>query len=589
MPLPLRAGRPGAAGGSWSSALRVGGMVAAGLLLLLVLTALVERVLWRDHVLVGVRLPGASVAGQPVGEARQAVDRAAAHLERAELRATAAGRPTPIDPATVRLDADQEATFEAVRAAGRSGNPVAQLLGVLVRRVRPVDVDWRMAHDRRRLDAAVAAVARRVDRPPADGTIEFDGVDVTPVAPRPGAELDRAGAAAAVAERLDDPERRPFALPMRATTPRVDQADVDAAARQAAALLEAPIQVTRPAGSPGSSPAAITLAPQRFAQALRARPDAADGQGADGGGLTLTTDAGALRAALGPSLAAWERPPTDARFTVAGDRVRVVPGKAGAKLDAARLGRELVGGRNPVRAALVAAEPKLTTQEARALGITRRISTFTTRFPPGEPRVRNIQRGAQLLHNDVVPSGGRFSLNQALGPRTLARGFVEAPVIYRGEFEKDVGGGVSQIATTVFNAAFFAGVPIEEYQAHTYYISRYPMGREATVSDPKPDLVFANDYESAILVRTSTTASSITVAFYGRPDGRKVSGGEPRVLATRAPGTETVTDPEKVQPGYPGYDVEVFRTVTKPGAEPVRRRFFTRYEVANRRVLAGSG
>lgn len=67
-----------------------------------------------------------------------------------------------------------------------------------------------------------------------------------------------------------------------------------------------------------------------------------------------------------------------------------------------------------------------------------------------------------------------------------------------------------------------------------------------------------------------------------------MSGGEPHVLATRAPSTETVTDPEKVQHGYPGYDVEVFRIVTKPGGRPVRERIFTRYKVGNERVLAGS-
>jgi vancomycin resistance protein YoaR len=371
------------------------------------------------------------------------------------------------------------------------------------------------------------------------------------------------------------------------TTPKIDQAAVDDAAARAQALLRSPVQVTRPDGGPGSAPAQVTLTPEALATALRAKAVKAPAE-AGGYELALTTDTTALRAALGQPLAAWEHPAADAGFQVAGDRVKVVPARAGTKLDAVRLGRDLVAGRNPAAAALIVDEPELSTGDATALHITERISTFTTHFPAGQPRVRNIRRGSQIIHNHVVGPGERFSLNEVLGPRTLARGFVEAPVIYLGEFDKDIGGGVSQIATTVFNAAFFAGVPISEHQAHTYYISRYPMGREATVSNPRPDLVFTNDYAGGILVRASTTADSITVAFYASSDGRKVSGGEPHVLATRAPSTETVTDPEKVQHGYPGYDVEVFRIVTKPGGRPVRERIFTRYKVGNERVLAGS-
>ena len=114
------------------------------------------------------------------------------------------------------------------------------------------------------------------------------------------------------------------------------------------------------------------------------------------------------------------------------------------------------------------------------------MSSFTTHHPAGQPRVKNIHRIADLLQNTVILPGERFSLNEKVGPRTKAGGFVKAPVIYEGEFTEDIGGGVSQFATTFFNAAFFGGYELVTHKAHTYYISRYPQGREATVPSPSP-------------------------------------------------------------------------------------------------------
>jgi vancomycin resistance protein YoaR len=159
-------------------------------------------------------------------------------------------------------------------------------------------------------------------------------------------------------------------------------------------------------------------------------------------------------------------------------------------------------------------------------------------------------------------------------------------VIHEGEFVEGVGGGVSQMATTLFNAAFFAGLPIDTHQPHSYYISRYPMGREATVSMPAPDLVFTNNTEHGILVRTRATGSEVTVTFYSTDTGVKVTAEEPRILATRQPEVEQTTDPEKVTEGHVGYDVEVYRVIEFPDGRVERERFFTRYKVQNVRVLA---
>ena len=163
----------------------------------------------------------------------------------------------------------------------------------------------------------------------------------------------------------------------------------------------------------------------------------------------------------------------------------------------------------------------------------RRSSSFTTDYPPGETRVINIHRGADLLNNTIVEPGTVFSLNQTVGPRTAARGFVTAPVFAQGEFFDDYGGGVSQLATTTYNAAFFGGYDDVTHQPHTIYISRYPPGREATVNYGVIDLQFRDDTPHGILIRTYYSATSVTVTLYGDTDGRTVQRGEPHDVEPR--------------------------------------------------------
>jgi hypothetical protein len=150
----------------------------------------------------------------------------------------------------------------------------------------------------------------------------------------------------------------------------------------------------------------------------------------------------------------------------------------------------------------------------QALGIVEQVSTFTTRHPAGQPRVENIHRAADVLRGTVVPPGETFSLNGVLGARTRDKGYVEAPTIQNGRLVPGVGGGVSQLATTVFNAAFFAGLEFGEYQSHSIYISRYPYGREATVNYPGLDMQFVNTTPYGVMIWTQYDASSITVSLF---------------------------------------------------------------------------
>lgn len=151
---------------------------------------------------------------------------------------------------------------------------------------------------------------------------------------------------------------------------------------------------------------------------------------------------------------------------------------------------------------------------AESLGINELVGSFTTRYTAGQSRNINIERIAELTQGHIIEPGETWSLNERVGQRTRANGFVPAGTIVNGHLTDSVGGGISQYATTIFNAAFFAGLEFDEYQAHSIYFSRYPYGREATISWPAPQLEIYNPTPYGILIWPTTTENSITVDLY---------------------------------------------------------------------------
>ena len=204
----------------------------------------------------------------------------------------------------------------------------------------------------------------------------------------------------------------------------------------------------------------------------------------------------------------------------------------------------------------------LTTQQAQAAGVRQLIGAFTTYYKAGQPRATNIRRIAEIVDGSVVAPGEVFSLNGTAGKRTRARGFVADGAIVNGKLTDEVGGGVSQFATTLFNAAFFAGLPILEHTPHSFYISRYPAGRESTVYFDSLDVRIRNDTAHGMLVRTRSTGSSVTVELYGDNGGRRVS---------------STTGPRQPRDGG-GFRIEVTRSVTGGDGKDSRRVFRTAYD-----------
>jgi len=307
----------------------------------------------------------------------------------------------------------------------------------------------------------------------------------------------------------------------------------------------------------------------------------------------------ALRDAVGTDMTSYETAAKSATFAVGGPSVRVVPGQSGHTFDTAATARALDASagsdHHAVPAVFTDVAPQLTTKDAEALHITEMVSSFTTHHPCCAPRVRNIHKIADTVDGAIVKPGATFSLNGFVGPRTPEKGYVMAPMIYDGEFKDDTGGGVSQFATTIFNAAFFGGYRFETYQSHSYYISRYPPGREATVSWPRPDLAFTNNTNEGILIKTAYDETSVTVTLYGDKEGKTVTAEATDRTDITEPKTKRVANPDLPpgqehvkQSGEEGFDITVTRVITQNG-KTTRQRFYTRYLAEPKIIEFGPG
>lgn len=214
-------------------------------------------------------------------------------------------------------------------------------------------------------------------------------------------------------------------------------------------------------------------------------------------------------------------------------------------------------------------EPKLRQADIERLNIRELVGTFTTRYACCQARVHNIHRIAELVDGAIVLPGATFDVNEYTGQRTLDNGFIAAKSIQDGEMTDAIGGGICQFATTLYNAVMRSGYEILERQAHSYWFDKYPMGHEATLSWPKPNLVLRNDTASGLLILVSYDKTSITVKLYGDQEGRRVSwgvSGRSDIVLPKTeylPNFELEPDKEKIKEGgCIGWTVTTTRKVT---------------------------
>jgi vancomycin resistance protein YoaR len=480
-----------------------------------------------------------------------------------------------IEPGKAGLSLDVPAT---VRAAERTVlHPWDLVLRAVSLRTMPVVVDV----DDETLAAYVDDLAERTAQTERPALVWFEGDRVQTRDARWGIRLERDAAAEAIVDAYSAGRRR-VELPVALTEPGVRDRQVERAVREfARPAVAAPLRLV-------VGGQRIPVAPTTLGASLSIEPD-------ERGTLAPRLNAKRLHKALAQRIDRLDKAPRDARIVIRDGKPKVRKGRRGLSVTRAAL-REAVlpalreEAPRTARVRTTTRRPDLTTKEARRLKVREKVASFTTEHPYAKYRVTNIHRAADLMDGTLLRPGEVFSFNRVVGQRTPARGFAEGTVIENGRYRTAYGGGVSQLATTTFNAAFFAGLKLVEHHPHSWYISRYPVGREATVYFGQKDLRFRNDSGNGILVTTSYTRTSITVTLWGT---KKYDD----VRATRSErygytSFETIRDdgPRCVpQGGVRGFQIDVQRLFVQDGSVVERQRLNTDYDAEDRVICTGPG
>ena len=562
----------------------------AGIAIVVVGLFVINRIAHADGVLNGIAVATADLSGLSDDEARAALQTLEDEMASVALSVRVQDMVFQLDPAAIGFDLDEESALVAARQLGREGSIFDQFKWWLDHRaaveVLPISGSINEGALAKLIDVYEDAA---LDTPPFEGAIVLEGT--TPVAqyPTPGLGINRITAGPRVADALLQDPRPEVRLDIVEIPPVLPVSEVDAALKVARILLDGPIELTR------SDPdATVILSEEQLALALVTRVERNPIPR-----MLVSFDPAVIDALLVPVRSQFEAPPKDAELTIDDeDQVVIIESRPGALIDAelAAAAAETAA-RTGTRTAELpfqdGAPPNITSDDIAELGIVGLISEFTTFHSCCQLRVTNIHLFADIVDGAIVMPGETFSLNEHVGQRTTERGFQAAGTIVRGKLEDTVGGGVSQFATTFYNAVFYAGVEDVTHQPHSYYFSRYPEGIEATINWPEPNLIFRNDTDAAILIKTEYTDESITVKFFGDNGGRIVEWERSGRFSYTDFETEYIPNPERLPSegefvevrGARGWSVSVTQTITYPdGRKPKVTKWGIRYRAQPREV-----
>jgi vancomycin resistance protein YoaR len=547
-------------------------VVAGGIMVLLLLLYVA------GYLLAGDKLPKkAQISGVAVGGLHQsaAIDKLTVELgpRAAEpMTLTVEDDQAQLKPSDAGITVDYAKSVDAA-GGGKSLNPL-RIVKVLT---GGSAIDAVHIVDQVKLQAAVGGLAKTFDHAPADAAVAYHGTKIKQKHAREGTKLQQDSAAALLTSSFLK-TAGPVKLPADLSPPAITDEEADQVINTfAKPAIAGRVKVkVNDAGSFDVSPrmlaASITFVPQN-------------------GTLVPAFDAKKLRRAAEPAIKKVELvEPRNATVRLVHGKPKVIHAVNGTTVAADDLKKAVEpvltkpAAERTVSVQLTGAKATFSTADAKNLRIKQVTGQFTTYFPYLPYRNINIGRAAALINGTLLKPGDIFSLNHVVGERTKANGFTKGFIIKGGRFKKELGGGVSQSATTTYNAMFFAGLKDVFHKPHGLFIDRYPAGREATVAWPGVDLKFQNDTKYGVLVQayivkgTPSRKGSITVKMWSTKTYDKVVATAPD-KSNFKDGRKVTDDSAKCEPSspVPGFDVRYQRLFYQNGSVLRRENFFWRY------------
>jgi vancomycin resistance protein YoaR len=530
-----------------------------------------------DKVPKRAQISGVAVGGLSRTEAIQKLSAELGARAAEPLNLTVGEKEAQLKPVDAGLAVDYAKSVDAA-GGGKSLSPVRMLKTL----TGGSAIDAVVVVDQAKLQAGVGQLSKTFNHEPVDAAVAYRGTKIKQKNAQEGVALRQDAAAATITSGFLK-VTGPIALPADITQPAItdDEADkvVDTFAKPA---IASPIKVNI------SGAGSFEVSPKVLAGSISFRPQ--------DGNIQPVLDEKKLRRKADPAIDKVKLvEPRNATVRLVNGKPKVIPAVNGTTVTADNLRKAVEpvlikpAAERKVNVQLTGAKAKFSTADAAKLRIKQVTGQFTTSFPYLPYRNINIGRAAALINGTVLKPGEIFSLNQIVGERTKANGFTEGYIIKDGRFRKDLGGGVSQSATTTFNAMFFAGLKDIQHKPHGLFIDRYPPGREATVAWPSLDLKFQNDTKYGVLVQayivkgTPSSRGSITVRMWSTKTYDKVTATDP-IKSNFTNGRDIKDDSKDCEPTSPvrGFDVRFQRLFYQDGSVVRRENFSWRYEPTNR-------
>lgn len=574
-------------------------IVSLALLGVMVLLGAVEAVATSGRIHPGVSVGGVSVGGMKPASARSVLETTLPGRIEEPVVVRHGDKTWKIEAAEIGLGFDYDMMVARAMAVGRDGGALKAIGGRAGAWFGGIELAAIPTSEEVRTRTVLDKIASSTDVAPTDASVTVSGTDIQAVAGEDGLALDRVRVRRAILSAMLATDRTVDA-PVAVRPMDVTLEDAEAAATVARRLIDGPVVVTHGEGSWKFDPADVARL-----VAFRRSDAPTESIQADEAGESheLTPTAGdiTLVAYISPKAVAKHvvpvvgaqigRPAKNARFKTAAGRVTIIPSEEGIGPDVDALAADMTTalmsdvGERTVALKTTKSQPEITTEKAREMGIVDRIARYTTTYSASNrPRVNNIHLLGDALDGKLIAPGKTFSFNGAIGERTAAKGYQEAGAIVNGKLVPQLGGGICQVGTTLFNAVYESGLPVVARRNHSFYIDHYPKGRDATVSWGGPDLKFKNDTDQWVLVSVSYSSTSITIALYGTDPGYEVESSVGPWTSIKKYDTEEIKDPTMRKgarvvedAGITGRTITVKRTV-KRGGEVVRTdTFVSRY------------
>ncbi|MDO5745778.1 MAG: VanW family protein, partial [Micrococcaceae bacterium] len=514
---------------------------------------------------------GVNVGSLAPEEARQVLQDELGPTAAKTLTVSVEGKKGSLDPATAGLGLNLDKTLDGL--TGFTLNPVT----LYERLTDQLDIEPALDVDQDALRGALDTLAPTFAVKTEEGSLAFNAA--TPVLDKPvtGVALDAEKAVDVLADSWFDHDGA-IELPATLTEPKTSAQTLQTALEeQAKPLVAGPIKLTD-----GTSSA--NLSPQQLAEAASFK--IAD----DTVGMTL--DAAKLATAASAGSDGFKSTAKDAKIVLKGGKPAIIPSQTGKSVDEKALDTEvLAASKDKDRTAtvqLAVSEPKLSTEQAKKLGVKEPVASFSTPYPAADTvRTKNLYAGTKRLNGLLVMPGETFSLAKALGPITTANGYYGSGVVVDGFATEAVGGGLSQVSTQLYNVGFLAGYDDITHKPHSRWFDRYPAGREATLWEGQVDMAWKNNTPYAVMIEAGVGGGTVNTRLWSTKYWKVGSSSSSKYNFTNP--TTTYNPASNCQPesgGKKGFSIDVTRTRSAAGKKlPAETKSWT-YQPWNK-VICG--